>query len=396
MKNALIVVLFTGLVFFIGWWISDEELDPVAKNWIERTHQESQAYNYLLGIGVKPGQSPQQVGNQYYQKQQTSDMLFFPDTFDSLGQHELLCDYQKPSCLLQQQNNRENALALLHEYHHVIERYQHFIHMDDFADNTPLNMDANFPNYNLLLVAGRLQSLQWALADTPGEALADDIEQLRKLLTADHNLISKLVVARILDEKIRLAALLVQQDKAITISRYRLSTEEKSLRAAMIKEFRLRANFLLQEDYMSYPESSLWDVVRFRLGLRKNITLNRDLGFTRHYADLSENPASVIAADNYSMPAPTASQTIRNPVGNFLLEIAAPSMKEYLIRVAHLDAKLQLLGWFRHQDVSLPNPWSESGKPGMTVSDEEVCFTTTTNTPEHRSCLPLITANGNP
>lgn len=397
MKNALIVVVFTVLVVFIGWWISDEPLDPVAKSWLEQPTTESQAYNLLLGMGSEKIITAEDIGRRLFKKQQHDHGTFAPPShFNHLDDEELLCDYSSQACLISQRQNPAQAKALLQDNQILIDRYQQFLALDDFSDNTPLSFTAEFPRYVLLLHAARLTSLSLSRNPDPAMALEKEIDSLRRLLARNHSLISKLMAAKILGEKIHLFALLIQENKTLSLDNYQLTIQEKSFADPLRNEFRLRATFLLEEQYADDGASSVLELSLLKAGLRENATLNRDLQYTRHLMDLSENPPAIIAEDVYSMPEPTLSQTIRNPVGNYLLGMASPEMKQYLLRMAHLDAKLQLLAWFRHPDPELANPWPESDGPRVSEDKKQLCFPTRFNTEEYNSCLPLLAGAVNP
>lgn len=391
MKNAIILILFTGLIFFLGWWISDEPLNPVAQHWIDEPVEESAAYNLLLGMGSEPDQSAEKEGKRLFLARQQDPAVSTPNHFDRLKSQDLLCDYASYACLKAQRDHVNAIPEILQEYGALIDRYRQLIAMERYVDNTPLNLTADFPRYDLLVDASRLSSLQLITQPDISRALATEIQQIRHFLTQDHNLISKLVTARILTEKLQLAALLVQEGTPISLTDYQLSTEEKSLATALRYEFLFRAHFLIDEQYKEgAAESTLWERLALFLGTRTHITLNRDLASTLHYADLSENPAAIIVDDHYVMPDPTTSQAIRNPFGNYLLELASPDMKPYLLRMAHLDAKLQLLGWLRHPSETFPNPWPEADPISIDKVKHRICFPTAQNSDQHHSCLPWL------
>lgn len=393
MKNAIILVLFTGVIFFTGWWISDEPLNPVAQKWIDKPQVENQPYNILLGLGSAPGLSAQEEGKRLYHQRLTEPTTATPNHFGGFNDDPLLCDYSTYECLQNQRLHIEESKSLLVEKKVLIDRYLQLLSAGNYVDNTPLSLTAEFPHYSLLVKAARLHSLQLLSQSDPTSALETEISQLREFLTQDHNLIGKLVTARILSEKFQLAALLVQEGMDISLSDYRLSHEEKSLATALRNEFRLRAFFLINEEYnQDSAGSSVWERLALNMGMRTNIMINRDLAYTLHFADLSENPASVIVEDHYVMQEPTLGQTLRNPFGNYLLEMATPDIKHYLLRMAHLDAKLQLLGWLRHPDEAHPNPWPESSAIQINEKERQICFPTEQNQAEQNSCLPWVPA----
>lgn len=389
MKNAIILLLFTGLVFLAGWWVSDEPLDAAAQLWLEDTEEENAAYQYLIEmVGIDPPFDPDNI-----QQRLDSPHPTGPEPLEELQQKDLLCDNYTAACLLKQQQHTATGQALLSRFSPYLARYQHFLAFDDFKEMTPARIDTPFPRYRRLITLARLQSLNWAM-NKDGQGLASEIERLRHLLAQHHSILSKVIVTRILSEKIQLAALLMQQGQPVSLSQYRLSTAEKSFRSALAYEFRFSTR-VLQHDWRSHEFfGEHWlENLYYIIGLRENITTNRAFLFYQHYADLSENPSFIIANDVYQLPAPSLSQAIRNPAGNQLLESSLPHFTEYLSRLSHLDAQIQLLSWFRHHDPSLPNPWSPEGGMTLEKSSDEICFPSDFNSEKMRSCLPLLDAD---
>lgn len=391
MRNAALLIGFTSLVFFMGWWISDDKVAPPAQRWLETDNTPNEAYQYLVNlVGVNEPFNREII--QQRLSQSRSPIAASVDHLAELEDESLLCEAYSASCLQNQQQKRYEAHALLTRYALQLEHYQHFLAFEHFSDRTPAGPDSAFPRYHQLLSLARLQSLQWALNDNGGEGLADEIVRLRKLLSQDHSLLSKLTVSQMLSEKLQLAALLMQQGQQIPLSQYGLSYDERSLRSALTFEFRL-ATAVLESDWETEDLGIAGWLEHLMLvaGLRKNMTTNRAFLYFEHYADLSENPSAVIASDDYKIPSPTWPQRVRNPVGNHLLDSAFPDMPEYLYRLAHLDAQLRLLSWFRHPDQTLPNPWSPDGDGNLQKTGKEMCFPTSFNTDKARSCLPLLT-----
>ena len=391
MKNAIILILFTGLIFFLGWWISDESLNPVAQRLVDKKTYESAAYNYLLGIGVPEQEDPARRGNELARAQHLNPAITIPDNFVSLRDHALLCEHISSSCFKRQRENVREATQLLEQYNFLIQRYRHFLSLADFSENTPSDIEANFPNYRLLISASRMQSLAWSIHQDSGDELATEIEQLRRLLSKDHNLLSKIIVARILDEKIQLAGLMIQEGNSVSISNYQLSKDEISLRTAILNEFRIAASIFDKNSAQKRKSSmNIFGRIAWQLGVRENMTLNHLLIAYRHYASLSENPAQVIAEDEFLPEEPGWLHKVRNPVGNAMLAVAYPDMKQYLVRIAHLDAKLRLLSWLRHPTKNIRNPWSAENGVSFSEFSDMICFKSSYNTEDYNSCLPRL------
>ena len=297
------------------------------------------------------------------------------------------------SCLLQQQEKRVAAEALVNRYQFLIDRYQTFLDFAYFSDNTPPRLDATFPEYSLLITASRLQSLAWALSDAPEKNIDREIQQLRHWLAQDHSLISKMIANAMLAEKLQLTALLVQQGKMPTLRLAPLTTAEKSFQAPLQKEFAMMAHFFIDEQYRDGNEAASWiEEIQFRAGLKKHISVNRMLPLYQYYAQLAEQPVDAIEADQFHPDPASMSEAIRNPIGNVLLETASPDFKQYLLRLVHLDARMALLKQLDKTETDNPvnNPWTPGKEDTLTRRDKQLCFRHAPDHDRYNSCLPLL------
>ncbi len=168
MKKIILVIGVLALAGFTTWWLQDAPLDVAARQWLDTTpSDDNPAYAYLLGFGAPADQSPARQGQALAQRQKNHPDLPLPNSYRDLNASPLLCRNMDASCLLQQQEKRVEAEALVNRYQFLIDRYQTFLDFAYFSDNTPPRLDATFPEYSLLITASRLQSLAWALSDAP-------------------------------------------------------------------------------------------------------------------------------------------------------------------------------------------------------------------------------------
>ena len=154
------------------------------------------------------------------------------------------------------------------------------------------------------------------------------------------------------------------------------------------------AHFFIEEKYREGNEKANWsEELRFKAGLKKHISVNRMLPMYQHYAKLANKPADVIQEDNFHTAPATIGQRIRNPIGNILLETGSPDFKDYLLRLAHLDARIRLM---RHLDRSTQsgpvsnNPWTPGKDDTLTRQKKQLCFATAPDSDRYSSCLPLL------
>jgi hypothetical protein len=394
MKKSILGIGVLALMAFTVWWLRDAPLDDTARQWLDTTpNDDNPAYAYLLGFGVPATQSPAQQGHELAQRQKVHPELVLPNAYPKLNNTPLLCHPMTAACLLEQQEKKAQAKALISRYQFLIDRYQTFLEFSYFSDNTPPRLNATFPEYNLLVCASRLQSLAWANSAAPGPALLTEIQQLRQWLAQDHSLISKMVANAILAEKLQLVALLVQQKAMPAPVLTPLTSAEKSFHSPMKKEFTLMAHFFLEEQYREGNQQATWtEKLQLKAGLKKHISVNRMLPLYQHYAKLAGQPADVIQADNVQPARATTGQAIRNPIGNVLLETATPDFKRYLFRLVHLDARLALLNQLENtkKDSPVSNPWTPGKDDTLTRQDQQLCFRHAPDNDRYSACLPLL------
>ncbi|HIL23398.1 MAG TPA: hypothetical protein EYG20_08955 [Alcanivorax sp.] len=394
MKKIILVIGVLALTGFTTWWLQDAPLDDAARQWLDTTpSDDNPAYAYLLGFGAPADQSPARQGQALAQRQKNHPDLPLPNSYRDLNASPLLCRNMDASCLLQQQEKRVEAEALVNRYQFLIDRYQTFLGFAYFSDNTPPRLDATFPEYSLLITASRLQSLAWALSNAPEKNIDREIQQLRHWLAQDHSLISKMIANAMLAEKLQLTALLVQQGKMPTLRLAPLTTAEKSFQAPLQKEFAMMAHFFIDEQYRDGNEAASWiEEIQFRAGLKKHISVNRMLPLYQHYAQLAEQPVDAIEADQFHPDPASMSEAIRNPIGNVLLETASPDFKQYLLRLVHLDARMALLKQLEKTETDNPvnNPWTPGKEDTLTRRDKQLCFRHAPDHDRYNSCLPLL------
>ena len=394
MKKIILVIGVLALAGFTTWWLQDAPLDDAARQWLDTTpSDDNPAYAYLLGFGAPADQSPARQGQALAQRQKSHPDLPLPNSYRDLNASPLLCRNMDASCLLQQQEKRVAAEALVNRYQFLIDRYQTFLDFAYFSDNTPPRLDATFPEYSLLITASRLQSLAWALSDAPEKNIDREIQQLRHWLAQDHSLISKMIANAMLAEKLQLTALLVQQGKMPTLRLAPLTTAEKSFQAPLQKEFAMMAHFFIDEQYRDGNEAASWiEEIQFRAGLKKHISVNRMLPLYQYYAQLAEQPVDAIEADQFHPDPASMSEAIRNPIGNVLLETASPDFKQYLLRLVHLDARMALLKQLDKTETDNPvnNPWTPGKEDTLTRRDKQLCFRHAPDHDRYNSCLPLL------
>jgi len=393
MKRFILLAMVVALLAAVIWWFQDEPLNDDARAWLADTPAASQTYECLLGMGAAPDEDACAVGARLFRRQQQQSDTLLPDHIDSLSDNTLLCEYESADCLLTQQADVSAANTLLAENTVLRQRYLHLLSMDEFADLTPPRLDSQFPHYQLMVAGARLQSLAVAITAQPAQSLVREIQRLRRLLAGQHSLLSKMIVTAMLEEKLRLLALLVQQDRLANPLPAPLSTAEHDMKPALKAEFRLVTTLFLERDYLE-QEQSAYERLLFRVGLRPHTTVNRVTEQYRHYMKQADLAPAEREAAPFSLPEPGWQSRLRNPIGNLLLEVGSPDMGTYIARLDYLDAQLRLFHWLAGEQNPPGNPWSS--QPATPVQkDQQLCFDTPDNDGRGSPCLPLLTTDTN-
>ena len=393
MKRFNLIAMVVALLAAVIWWFQDEPLNDDARAWLADTPPASQAYECLLGMGAAPDEDACDVGARLFRRQQQHPDTLLPDHIDSLRESTLLCEYQSADCLLAQQADVSAANTLLAENDVLRQRYLHLLSLDEFADLTPAKLESHFPRYQLMIAGARLQSLAVAIDAEPAQSLTKEIRQLRHLFTQQHSLISRMIVNAMLEEKLRLLALLVQQDHLANPLPPPLSPAERNMDSPLQAEFRLMATLFLDLGYLD-EEQGFYERLLLQGGLRPHTSVNRMTPLYRHYMEQARLPPAQRQPGPDSLPEPGWQARLRNPIGNILLEVGAPAMDTYIVRMDYLDAQLRLFHWLAGEKNPPGNPWSSH--PATRVQkDQQLCFDTPDNNGRSSPCLPLLTTEPN-
>ncbi|MGB2336717.1 MAG: hypothetical protein ACPH5V_05365, partial [Alcanivorax sp.] len=137
MKKIILVIGVLSLAGFTTWRLQDAPLDDAARQWLNTTPtDDNPAYAYLLGFGAPADQSPERQGNALVQRQKIQPDLSLPNDYRELNASPLLCQKMDAACLLEQQDKRMQAEALVNQYQFLIDRYRTLIGFAYFSDNT--------------------------------------------------------------------------------------------------------------------------------------------------------------------------------------------------------------------------------------------------------------------
>ena len=81
-----------------------------------------------------------------------------------------------------------------------------------------------------------------------------------------------------------------------------------------------------------------------------------------------------------------------NKKGNVLMETESTDIKQYLLRLVNLDARMALLKQLEKTETDTPvnNPWTPGQEATLTRRDKQLCFRHAPDHDRYNSCLPLL------
>ncbi|PSL10970.1 hypothetical protein CLV44_12450 [Marinobacterium halophilum] len=362
MKITLIVlvILISSVTSIIIQQQDDDLLPEVTAMLITAEPPESsRAYTYLMGIHSAAGQSPAATGHRLLAQIREQEQSAAPSSVSTtlndelaLPEGPLFCPFKQTGCLESLFANEAALAAAVQEHGELLQRWQTFLSIDDYAVLTRPRLSEPFPHYQYLLKASRLailQSIRNAVTGTPDTALqqlAYTTAQLRRLLAQESHLVGKMVAVQLLSDQIDATNALISRfelQPARQVSP--LTAAEKSLAKAMAREL-AGAAFLYQQmdgrpDLLSQTSDIPVWFVHFLF--KPGISTNALLPIYQDFVISSElSPAEFVAhIEQSSVPQPQQ-HWIRNPVGTILNNIALPNMREYAARMHDLELKFRL------------------------------------------------------
>lgn len=398
MINKGIVALLGGLALLVGgvWlWFYDEPLEAQAQAWLDQVAvgEPSDAYYQLLGLDAPAGIDPQVEGR----KRLTADKNAAPAATLTLPGDEL-CSLGASGCLQGWRAEPGKLQALLTTHAELLLRYEKLLTLRDYRSLSQPVMDEPMPSYMALLKGNQLRSaIALALIEEKRntEAMAlfeNDIRQLRSWLTRADNLILKMTLVRMLAQDLDGLAVLYRAGLLPRPALQKtLSVEERSLEAAMRREFASVANGLAE--MVDHPEMGgklggnawkLWLLFKPRMSINDSLPL---------YMRVAENSRldapSFVRRLTEPGPDPISNfRRVRNPIGNILVAVAVPDFNRYLARLHDLDAKFILLNRLGKEKQAGGNPYYPEREPVWNADAQRLCFDGPLPDEHFIRCLP--------
>lgn len=343
-------VPLSALAFGLFCWLRDEAPTPQVQSWLAKAQelvQPSRAYLFLLGLDAAPRTSPLALGESRLQAYQRGLAVPVTPAQLPLPQGPAYCLIESAGCFERLLQRREQLPAVLAEQTALLGRYRYFLSLSDFQSSAMPGPDEPRLPLQYLTRAQQvlsLQALQLALQGDGQAALAlllEDQAGIRRHLMLADQLELKLGLVTLLNRNLEW---LVQLHRASLLPTDQLtlqplSTNERSLRRSMRREFASHAVFLGRLREQDVPilleEASLF------FEYKPQSTINASFEHYRFATLLSEMSPAQFQQRMGQHPRPYTG--LRNRIGNSLLDLIGSDLIDDVGQVQDLDGKIRLV-----------------------------------------------------
>lgn len=366
----LIIFVVAGAVFLY----QDDELSPGAQKWLSHKWPEtSKAYYFRLGFEVSPQDDPiaegkkifdsmKQAEEEYLKSFEQLNFSEYPkDNQIEIPEGELFCKFYDEGCLEKVFATPASKLSdLVNNNQVLLKRFKQYLQLNDYSTlTTPLIIEYIAPVKGLL-AANRLSILDHIVqADTEGPEVVinnmlSEVTIIRSKMAKSDQLIHKIVTnVQIADYLQAIALLLDRYQLTLEEPIPQLTQEERSLKLSMMREY--IANHHLFRQMLVKPDDDFqvpsWAM---KFIFKKNISSNAAYIDFSHIASLSEQDAISFAKTYETQDfLPEKEYSIRNVVGNILLDIASPDFRSYIARFHDLDCRIKLFNELANKDADI-------------------------------------------
>ena len=336
------------------------------------------AFIYVLGFGVPPGESPFQMGLKRVAWLQESNGLAHPDlTSDPMGKppetglpHPVPvqkfiddCRFGGPACVGEFQNGDALFTQWQAAESWALPRYLELIRYRGWLEAAPFNPRAPLPPYGpvvdgqMLLFLDAKALSEWGDYAGVKNLLEQDLDFWRRVLESSDILISKMIATASIDRNFELGSLVLRQIPPEHVLSAMpagwsvpLSESERSMRRCLVGEWMYMSGVIRQSNAASVAlaDESFVSKLRARLGsplYRLQDTVNKNAEYLLQMSELLSAPL-----DHYenavNQTAALADRTIReaipphsvyNMVGQVLLGMGASDFGKYARRVSDIE-----------------------------------------------------------
>ncbi len=329
--KKIILTLALLLLAIGGLMQIDDDLNPQAQAWLDqfdaRQQVNSPGFDYLQAIhkSVESGEF-------------------------ELPKGEMFCNqFSREDCYLYLYQQRSQWQTLINKNKTLLNRYEHFMQLKEFRNTTAPKLDAEFPDYRVLIKGQRLSHLKAWLKVEKGDKnaimpfLTERMYDLRIRLAQADDMVYKMVVAAMLNENLNMQGLMALGYQLALPHIARLTQKERSLKRPVLREFAAEALLYRKLDRSEQFFSKLDDRGQggkanglwVRALFKPNMSLNQAFEFWKPIVSQSElafknyqSFKSVMSANHNQDEAIPIKW--RNYVGSVLAGIAKPNYEKYI------------------------------------------------------------------
>jgi hypothetical protein len=407
----------------------DDKLDAEAAAWVERANDiedvPGNGYYYLIGIMASVDEDPMIVGKALIDDYRQVELKFLNGELEEFTLQEYpaekklpspagdyYCRLQEAGCFTRRAANVPALRAELKTHAVLLQRYQRYMQFAALKPLTEPSMHEPIAPYNYVARGHKLQQFRIIVEYISGnrnqafDLLNQNIGEVRRQLAQAPNLIGKMVMLNMLSEDVDLLVQFTPIGSRIR-PMPALTPEERSLTAAMTREFGGPANLLRQleaDPYLLSESRGFFEKSLERLALaslKPNMTLNSLFPHYRTVGELSETGAAEFnQRHGASLLEIKVEFNLRNPVGSILNSISIPQFAPYVARVHDVDCKIALLNaalaldpseWNKilqdEAELQASNPYNPEERPYVDPETRAVCFKGPLEDPQQRRCI---------
>jgi hypothetical protein len=394
----------------------DDKLNAEAAAWVEAANDtadvESNGYYYLTGITAAPDQDPATAGKAFIDDYREAERKFRQGETAEFTQQEYpkvntlpqptgdyYCRLREAGCFTRLASNAGALRAELQTHAVLLQRYQRYLQFETVKPLVQPSLYEPISPYQYIVRGQRLRQFQIILDNLSGRReralglLHEDIRQARRQLVVSPNLIGKMIALNMLVDDLDLLAQLAPLNRGPALPP--LTPQERSLDAAMRREFGYIANLLRQLD--EHPGSLGGDRGFFEnalerlaiAALKSNMSLNSLFPHYREIAELSKVEAAEFSRNAaVGLPEMKPEFQLRNIIGYILNSISVPQFAPYIARLHDVDCKIALVNGVLAGNISeTPNPYNPDARPYMDEATQSLCFDGPLPDDQQRRCI---------
>lgn len=375
--GLLVLVCGVGAVALAIW--RDDTLDRDVQKALqlpERLPRELNLFNPIAGFGVAEGKNPAEEGyaattrvNELLAAPGPSDEEEFGDTVRRAwvvseltveDDENILCSPKDDGCVARLWSGRDELRALAKAHQTLIDRYRGLADFTDYRMELHPHVEMPFPEFRTLRATHRLWLGMQAASYLQGasgalDTVLGDLRFLRRVLAQADDLLTKMVVADMVVEDLRVFAALMDREAGL-LDEFpeieSLSGQEASLESALQSEFRFSTSALLTLENRpeTYHELGLprW---LGAVGLRPLFKPNRSVNSANRcweqvHAATRLKPADALTRGSSETENGCKfgwTEWISNPLGTIIVSIAQPNVSHYAGRLHDLHGLITLV-----------------------------------------------------